>query len=464
MILNIFIVFGLSILFVLTCWIIYTITATIRNDLTEWINTVVNYRLDVKAKKSQIELNSVRVLRPDENGYAGIAWNGKTYLNLDTGEAFKSELKNVLAPLVDQWRIQNFEQRKLITALAAMKGDSKEQTLLEMPQTATLPRRIQLTDLVDGPTSLEDLLVGITIDETGQQVEIRKSIHDLMHLLAIGITGTGKSTWVLTMLAEIALCREPIDVICIDVHGSAFNILSDWDKLRYPIARTNEEAKAVLLAVAKEANRRKTLYESLPLAEDLKSYNELADESLNPWLVVIDEGTIMLSDKTISEDVARVVQGTRQYGIYVFMTGQTAKANVIDTPIRDNFPTRIAFNNEETSLKVALGGNPPEKLPDIAGRGWARLKGKREPVLMQAPYIRRQDFYSLLTHSGPKYEMPVIEGEYTTDLDKQVEEAIKVLGSDNVSAICRHLGMHTGGDDFYAVRDAIKRSDRTHEV
>jgi DNA segregation ATPase FtsK/SpoIIIE-like protein len=461
---NLLLWLGLFVLFVLAAWIVYTITATIRNDFTEWTNKVLNYRLDLNAKKTQIELNSVRVLRPNEHGYNGVVWNGETYLNLDSGELFRQEIHRAIDPLVEQWRIQNYEQRKLITAMAAMSG-TEPVKMIDVPQIARLPDKIRLSDLVSGQTSLENLVVGVGIDEAGNQTEVRKSIHDLMHLLAIGITGTGKSTWVLAILAEIAMCAEPIDVVCVDVHGSAFNILKGWDKLRYPVARTNEEAKAVLLKVAQEADRRKALYETVPLAEDLKSYNVHSETPLHPWLVVIDEGTIMLADKTICNDVARVVQGTRQYGIYVFMTGQTAKANVIDTPIRDNFPTRIAFNNEDTSIKVALGTKPPEDLPDIAGRGWARLKGKKDPVMIQAPYIQRREFYELLKRSGPREEMPVIEGEcIDVDLDRLVFDAYKELGDKaNPTAICTKLHGYSGGNKFYDVRESMQRQGLTKE-
>jgi DNA segregation ATPase FtsK/SpoIIIE-like protein len=327
-----------------------------------------------------------------------------------------------------------------------------------------LPDYVNLLDLTErNPPTLDSLIVGVGLDESGKRTVIRRSIHDLMHLMAISITGAGKSSWVLSFLAEIAMIQEPIDVVCIDVHGSAFNILKDWDKLKWPVARDNAQAATLLARVFDEADRRKGLYEQVPMADSIVTYNQHTDsEKLIPWLVVIDEGTIMLADKDISEYVARAVQGTRQYGLYCFMTGQTAKANVVSTPIRDNFPTRIAFNNEPTSQRVVLGCTPPGQLKELPGRGWVRLKGKNTPVKMQAPYIKRRDFHNLIAGTGPQNDMPAIEGEYI-DLDSEVARVAGEVEKVTISSVCKELGYAAAGAKFYAVRDSLQKQNLLRE-
>jgi DNA segregation ATPase FtsK/SpoIIIE-like protein len=324
-------------------------------------------------------------------------------------------------------------------------------------QAQTLPEYVDLLSLTEKqPVTLDSLIVGVALDEQGKQFVIRKSIHDLMHLMAISITGAGKSSWVLSFLAEIAMVQEPIEVVCIDVHGSAFNILRDWNKLRFPVARDNKQAVGLLTKVFEEADRRKLLYEDVPMADNITTYNQYTEgDKLVPWLVVIDEGTIMLSDKAVSEYVARAVQGTRQYGMYCFMTGQTAKASVVSTPIRDNFPTRIAFNNEPVSQRVVLGCAPPGQLEELPGRGWVRLKGKNVPLKMQAPYIRRQAFKDLIQCGGPANDMP-IEGEFV-DIDAEIKKVADGLDKVSISTVCRELGRPTGGEAFYKVRDSLEK-------
>ncbi len=171
-------------------------------------------------------------------------------------------------------------------------------------------------------------------------------------------------------------------------------------------------------------------------------------ETLDPWLIVIDEGTLMLADSSIAGFVASAVQGTRQYGLYVFMTGQTGNTKVIRSPIRSNFPTRVCYATEKPSMIAALGAVPEGTLADIPGRGWARLKGRLEPYMMQAPYIRRDQFYKMIERNGPKNGMPeaLEEGrEWTRDY---LRETWASLPEQTKSAMCRALGKATGGQGW----------------
>lgn len=313
-------IFGIGVLFVV--WYFAS------NAVADFADKVVNYWHDWKARKIQNDSNALRAkvytIKPDEHGYNGIVTaDGVKFLNLDSGETIESQIDNVIRPYIDDLRIRLYEQRKLLTAMAGSPVDYQQlQPVIEQTKTiAKLPQQVKLFDIIEpSRVSLDNLTIGVTLDEYGNVVPVQKSIHDLMHLLAIGITGAGKSTWVLAFLAEIEMCQEDIEVCVIDVHGSAFNLLQKWSKLRYPIARTNEQAKAILMEVKKESERRMQLYESVPMADDMPSYNlHSTDEKLVPWLIAIDEGTIMLSDSDISSYVASSVQGTRQYGIYMFL-------------------------------------------------------------------------------------------------------------------------------------------------
>lgn len=422
------------------------------NSWLEWMNKATHYWLDIKEKNQRIKLDSVRRLMPDENTRQGIVFDGETFRSLDNGYVHTMMQDIYFNPVM--YRLDRIQQ-----TLLALKGSHLPQDQLPeiiMPsQEILLPNSVSLEEAIQGQRiSLDNLVIGVTIED-GEIVPVTRSLHDLLHLLAIGITGAGKSTWVLSFLAEIEMCRQPVDVCLIDVHGSAFNVLSDWGKLKYPVARTNDEARAIFEAVKVESERRMELYEQVPLADDLPSYNQYAGgEPLVPWLIVVDEGTLMLADRSISQFLAAAVQGTRQYGIYVFLSGQTANASVIKTPIRDNCPTRICFNNEINSIRVTLGGNPPGDLEEIPGRGWARLKGKNTPIKIQAPIIRRGDLYNRICRTGPREPFPILEGECET-VDEEIPEAERIRALSRAGYSKRQIEEtvygHPGGDAYYKV-------------
>jgi hypothetical protein len=437
----------------------YGVILVILNTALEWFNKATNYWLDIKSRNQQIKLDSVRRLMPDENTRQGVVFDGSDYRNLDTGQVFSMLEEKYFDPLM--WKIDKVQQ-----TLIAMKGvnfpQEKVEQLIAPSQEVLLPSRVTLEEAIQGQRiSLDNLVLGMTI-ENGVIKPVTRSLHDLLHLCNIGRSGAGKSCWNLSFLAEIEMCKEPIEVCLIDIHGSAFNVLSNWGKLRYPIARTNDQAKAILEKVKAESERRMELYQKLPLADSMQSYNQHTKlDKLVPWLVVIDEGTLMLADKSISRYVAAAVQGTRQYGLYIFLSGQTAKASVITTPIRDNFPTRICFNNEESSIRVVLGGSPPGELEQIPGRGWARLKGAGKPIKIQAPIINRSTLYRMISNDGPKEDFPIISGECELIESSSEEQRVRELGRLGYSRrqIEKEVFGHVGGSAFEKVKKILEEGN-----
>ena len=252
-----------------------------------------------------------------------------------------------------------------------------------------------------------------------------------------------------TVPTSIRLQTAP-EIILIDVHGAAFNVCQEWSSLRYPVARNNQQAKLVLQQVIEESERRGELFREVPLAKDLATYNDNVepDRKLVPWVTVIDEGTLMLSDSSISHYVAQCVQGTRQYGLFVFMTGQSGNASVVKSEIRGNFPTRVCYTTERAMMAAALGEAPPSPLPDIPGRAWARLLGRQEPYMIQSPYVRHDEFYRMLDHEGPRYSMP--EASKSDSAPEWTNEYLwrmwDGLPTRNQSELCKALWLDAGKD------------------
>jgi hypothetical protein len=101
---------------------------------------------------------------------------------------------------------------------------------------------------------------------------------------------------------------------------------------------------------------------------------------------------------------------------------------------------------------------PPGELEEIPGRGWARMKGHKTPLKMQAPYIRREKFYRLIEHEGPRMQMP--ESQEEEGKDWSDEKLIKTFNSladkNNKSEMCRALGIPTGGSSWTRLDERMK--------
>lgn len=267
------------------------------------------------------------------------------------------------------------------------------------------PDQVNLLDLFrTRAPSLNTLAIGVTVRENGQQDVVGASLHELMHVLNVGASGWGKSTWLRAFVWQLAMAQEPVNVVAIDVSGSEFNLLRHWEKLLYPVARTTQDAVAVLNEVSGELVRRRELFEAVPLASSLTEYNRLTGQSLPPLVVLADEGAALLNEGKTGEYLRDAIQTARQYGIYCLLATVAATHRTIDTGIRDQFSTRICFRTSPSSSGVVLDDRRAGEL-STKGRAWVQLTG-RELVQIQGPWVSRNDLIRALQPGGPVKGMP----------------------------------------------------------
>lgn len=339
-------------------------------------------------------------------------------------------------------------------------GDHVAGLLQEPAQSTQWPKLVDLRgQFADRRPTLDDLVVGVYPDENGLQ-RLSASLHDLMHVLAIGSSGWGKSSWLRSFLWQLANAREPVEVVAIDVSGSEFNPLHGWQKLRYPVAREPQEAAALLKASSQEIARRKELYEAYPLATKLTEYNDMAMDPLTPWVILIDEGTALLNDSDVGGCLRRGVQQARQYGLYYVVSGQSANHKVIETQTRDQFSTRLCFRTSPTSSRVVLDDGGASQIKD-KGRALAQLVGQ-ELCEIQGAYISRDEFVKALAGGGPRFPMPETGGNGGDNGgDGNQEQRIRDLAAQGMSKrqICLDVFGYAGGAAFDAVSKVL--SDTT---
>lgn len=321
-----------------------------------------------------------------------------------------------------------------------------ESEVLDALRDSALPKMLPAQSVTDAPS-----LNALTIGQGASGQVLRESLYNLMHLLVVGTSGWGKSAFLRFMLWQLAQVREPLQVVGIDCFGSELNAITQWDKLLYPVARDVEAAAQTLAAVTEEIGRRKVLYQEQPTAYDLPSYNRLADEALSPVVVIVDEGTAMLADKTIGRPLAAVVQTARQYGVYVFLAGQSAKSSVIDTATRDNFSSKLCFKTSPSSMRAVLG----ETVEEVheRGRAWSLLPG-REMELLQVPFVSREDLARLI-QTGEVGQLP--QGSATQEEQARIQDIIRLKqGGESDTGIARKVFGH--GTTFYIdkVRDVLE--------
>ncbi len=324
-----------------------------------------------------------------------------------------------------------------------------------------LPDLVKLADVAQRPT-LAALVLGLS--ESGP---LTASLHDLMHVLAVGASGFGKSAFLRALIWQLAQVPEALDVVAIDINGSEFNPLRDWARLLYPVARDTGAAIATLQAVSQEIDRRKALFEAVPTAYDLESYNRQANGgALSSVVILADEATNLLNQDGLGDPLREVTQTARQYGVYLLLAGQSANSQVISTQTRDNFSTRLCFHTSPSSRRVVLG----ESVADVTqpGRAWAQLTGAQLQQI-QVPYVTREELARVLERGKPARVLDLearAAAPLVTQGDDATAQRVKALKADGLSdtAIAREVFKYGNPHYIGKVREILQQQQQAQAV
>ena len=245
----------------------------------------------------------------------------------------------------------------------------------EEPRQGThLPQRVVL-DLGGCPPDKYVIPVG-----KGRSGPVWRSLLETGHILVGGESGSGKSTWLHAMLIALLSVHAPteLQVTLVDPKQVEFQVYRGLPHLLAPVATEANEASAATARLLAELDRRRTCFTEVG-ARNLVNYRHLTGDPLPLVLLVVDEVTDIALEAGLKssfyKDLIRLVSKGRAFGLVVVLATQNPKAEVLNTLIRGNMSTRIAFRVATAShSRTILGMCGAEKIPrSVRGRLVARL-------------------------------------------------------------------------------------------
>jgi energy-coupling factor transporter ATP-binding protein EcfA2 len=251
---------------------------------------------------------------------------------------------------------------------------------------AHIPRRVPL-DLDARPEGAYLIPIG-----QGADGPVWRSLLDTGHVLVGGETGSGKSTWLNAMLVALLASHTPqeLQVAIVDPKEVEFQAYQDIPHLFVPLATEVDDASALTARLMAELDRRRALFSHVG-AKNLPRYNQRSGDLLPLILFIVDEVTDIALQAGLKSpfyaDLIRLASKGRAFGLTVVLATQNPKAEVLNTLIRGNMSTRIAFRvTTAEHSRVILGKSGAQELPrTIRGRLMARLD--RELETLQGLYI-----------------------------------------------------------------------------
>lgn len=218
-----------------------------------------------------------------------------------------------------------------------------------------VPNKIRETvflgDLIKNEEFLQSddkLLVALGIDLGGQYVY--SDIHKMPHGLIAGMTGSGKSVCINSVLISLLYKNTPeeLRLILIDPKMVELAAYDEIPHLATPVITDTKMAAAALRWVVEEMENRFNTFKSYRV-RDIKSYNELMmreRQTLMPRIVIIiDElaDLMIVAASEVESNIQRITQKARAAGIHLIVATQRPSTDIIRGSIKNNIPVRIAF-------------------------------------------------------------------------------------------------------------------------